>query len=272
MNEAVQTEELEQEVETTEESTEIDSGQEIEDSGASETEKVEEEHKPSRTQNAKQRLRRKWQQAEAEKAELLERTKAQDERLASLEEKLQGVINPPAPRPSRVDFETEEEYEDSLFEWRDSQKSQPAQSEQQQTSTPETQKPLEVAPEVQENWSNQIDEVSEKYDDFEDALFSIPKESMTEAMTLAIMESDSAGEIAYFLGTNHEEAARIANMSIVRQVKEIDKLGSKFTPKTTNAPDPVTPVKGDDSPMKDISKMSPEEYRDYRRAQMAKRR
>ena len=275
MNEAVQTEELETEVETTEESTvetteELDLDQETEE-GVETTEGEEEKPKLSRTQNAKQRLRRKLIESEAEKQQLLERTRQQEERLATLEEKIQGVINPPPTRPNRVDFETEEDYEDSLFEWRDTTKSQSQPVKPEPAQKP-TDNPLNIAPDVRKNWDDQMEVASDKYDDFEDVLFSIPKEAMSDPMTLAIMESDTAGEIAYFLGNNPDEAARIAKLGMVSQVKEIDKLGNRFKSKATNAPEPVTPVKGADSPVKDISKMSPTEYRDYRRAQMAKRR
>ncbi len=248
MNEAVQTEELEvEEVETTEVATEeLDASQEVETEAVEE----EEEHKPSRSQNAKQRLRRKLNESEAEKSAL-------KVRLDSLEEQIKGVINPPAARPSRVDFETEEDYEDSLFEWRDSSRSQqPVVQEPVRQATQ-----LEVAPDVLENWESQrYDTMPEKYPDFEDKLASIPREGMTDPMTVAVMESQHAGEIAYFLGTNHAEAIRISRLSQANQVREIDKLGNRFTKTTTKAPTPITPQKGGDAPIKDVKDMNMKEY------------
>lgn len=249
MNEETeQSEDLEQ-VEIIEEATE-----EV-DVESEQTEETPEE-KPSRTQNAKQRLRRKLREAEARNTEY-------QERLDALESKLDGVINPPKQRPNRVDFDTEEEYEDSLFEWRDTKAQSTPKPEPKPTPT------LDVAPDVRKHWLNQIDEAADKYEDFEDVLFSIPKESMTDPMTLAIMESDHGGDIAYFLGNNPKEAERISKLTIPKQVIEIDKLGNKFNKPTTSAPDPIKPPKGTDSPVKDLEKMSPEEYRDYRRKRMA---
>lgn len=246
---SVEVEEVE--VETTESSTETEETQEVE----SQEEEQQEEKKPSRNYNAKQRLRRKLQESEQEKIALLDK-------LNSLEEKIEGVINPPAPRPSRVDFETEEDYEDSLFEWRDNRNQKPVVQEPvQQTPQPA----LDVAPEVLDNWEAQRYEVMpEKYEDFEDKLRSIPRESMTDPMTIAIMESNNAGEIAYFLGTNHAEAQRIANLSVAAQIREIDKLGDKFIKPVTKAPAPITPPKGGDAPIKDPKDMSMKEYADYR--------
>jgi hypothetical protein len=238
MNDAVQTEDLEPEVDTTEETTEVLETEETEETEeGSETTEGEEEPKPSRSQNAKQRLRRKLRASEDENRHLLEQTKKQDERLATLEGKLEGVINPPPARPNRVNYETEEDYEDSLFEWRDSQKTQPVKKE----PNSQRQQRLSVSQEVHENWMNQLDDASEKYDDFDDAMTSIPKESLSDSMTLAIMESKEAGEIAYFLGKNHSEATRIAGLSMTAQVREIDKLGTKLN-NTTKAPDPIRTV------------------------------
>jgi hypothetical protein len=243
------------EVETTEVSTEEES-QEL---SQEETQQEEEEHKPSRNYNAKQRLKRKLQESEQEKLAL-------KERLDSLEGKLEGVINPPAPRPSRVDFETEEDYEDSLFEWRDNQRSQKPVAQEPVQQTPQSN--LEVAPEVLDNWETQrYETMPEKYEDFEDKLRSIPRESMTDPMTIAIMESKNAGEIAYFLGTNHAEAQRIAGLSVTAQIREIDKLGDKFIKPVTKAPTPITPTKGDDAPIKDPKDMSMKEYAEYRNSQ-----
>lgn len=229
------------EVENTEESTEIEEtlpeveeGEEVE-----ETEDSGEQPKQSRSQNAKQRLRRKLGEAEAE----IQRLKEQSDKIAALEEKLNGVINPPKPRPQRVDFETEEDYEDSLFEWRDSQKS-PVKSVKPEPV--KQQESIVVDKEVQDRWLSQVEKATDRYDDFDDAIISIPRDSMSEAMTFAIMESDRGAEVAYFLGNNHKEASRIARLSVSSQVREIDKLAAKFKT-TTSAPDPIKPVhsKGD---------------------------
>ena len=53
-----------------------------------------------------------------------------------------------------------------------------------------------VDPNVRKNWESQIENAADKYEDFDDAIVSIPRESMTDPMTFAIMESDKGGEIA----------------------------------------------------------------------------
>lgn len=243
---------------------EIEDSQEIQEE--SNQEEQTEEKKISKSQNAKQRLRRKLREEAAARAESEERARKLEEKLNEFEQKLEKVANPAPARPSRQDYETEEDYEDALFDWRDVTKSTPAKEPEKKKVEAKSNLP-QVDPKVLDNWESQTEQVSDKYDDFEDVLVSIPHDSMTEAMTLAIMESEQGGEVAYFLGHNHVEADRIARLSIAAQVREIDKLAVKLKPnKQTKAPTPITPEKGGDSPGKDPAKMSPEEYRDWRRA------
>lgn len=247
---------------------ELEASDDIEEQEENTETQEDSEQKQSRSQNAKQRLRRKLREEQERNTKIAEDLRLQQERFDALEKKLEGVINPPKPRPQRVDFDTEEDYEDALFDWRAPKSVVEAQKEVRPAQEPRNNVPKEV----HDNWLDQIEDAKDKYTDFNDALTSIPYDCMTEAMTLAIMESNKAGEIAYFLGKNHTEAERIAKLGITAQVKEIDKLATKFKTSTSSAPDPISPTKGKDSGVKDISKMSTDEYRKYRLEQMAARR
>jgi len=237
MNDAVQTDNLDEEIVITEEpAEELDLGQEAEevpDEVEAVEEEAEDEPKQSRNQNAKQRLRRKNRELEAENERL---RLQQEEKYNALEAKVDGVINPKPARPNRVDFDTEEDYEDSLYDYRQSNKSQPAEQEQARPQTQEAPR-LQVSKEVHEDWLDQVDDASEKYHDFEAVAYN-KEANITDTMALAIMESKRGGDIAYFLGDNPSESHRIAALGFTAQVREIDKLGAKFK-KTTSAPDPV---------------------------------
>jgi uncharacterized membrane protein len=90
----------------------------------------------------------------------------------------------------------------------------------------------------------------EKYDDFDEVAFD-PALPVTQSMYDAAV-GDNLGEVLYHLGKNPKEAARIAGMTPVQQVKEIGKIETiltlKPTKKTTNAPVPPTVVSGNSSP------------------------
>ncbi len=88
-----------------------------------------------------------------------------------------------------------------------------------------------------------------KYDDFEEVV----QESVaptTPIMNQAIIDSDSAGEIMYFLAKNPDEAERISLLPPVKQVKEIARLELKLVdapspkPSISKVPDPINPVGG----------------------------
>jgi len=228
------------------------------------SEDPDEEKQQSRSQNSKQRLKRKLGEAERRNAQLAEQLNAQQKTLNEFGSKLDGVINPPAMRPERVNFETEEDYEDALYDFRQSSPAKTINDE-----TPVITEPVKriVSHDVRENWLDHVDLAKEKYPDFKEKLEAIPIRCMTDAMTVSIMESESAGELAYFLGCNLSEADRISKLNMTGQVREIDKLNHKFASTTSNAPTPIAtpidPMKGSDSPVADVDKMSMKEYAAY---------
>lgn len=229
-----QSDELVKEVEVIEETTEV-----VETEVKTEVEATEEEPKQSKSQNAKQRLRRKLRESDEAKTALEERNKQLEDRFSTLETKLDGVINPPAARPLRVNFETEEDYEDALWDFR-SPKSEVTKPEP--VSTPEPKQDI-VSSEVRESWNEQMDNGYEKYDDFEEVIYN-KQLVMTDPMTFAVMESEVGGDIAYFLGKNPREAERISQLSQPAQIRAIDKIAGKFAKNTTSAPDPIKPIGG----------------------------
>lgn len=86
----------------------------------------------------------------------------------------------------------------------------------------------------------------EKYDDFEAVAYN-PRLPITEAMAEAIQSSEVGPDVAYYLGSNPKEAARISQLSPIQQAREIGKIEVKLTTtpptkKTSSAPAPITPV------------------------------
>lgn len=102
---------------------------------------------------------------------------------------------------------------------------------------------------------------------------------MTQPMIIAMAETDIPGEIAYYLGKNPDEAAKIAEMKPFRQASEIGKLEAKLaadaeasekapepepepkpSKKQSAAPAPIEPVKGKDASEKKPEDMSFKEF------------
>ena len=100
--------------------------------------------------------------------------------------------------------------------------------------------------EIMEAYADSEEKVRDKYDDY-DQVARNPNVPITEVMAEAIYASDVGPEVAYYLGTNIKEAARISRLSPFLQAKEIGKIEAKLASdppvkKTSNAPAPISPV------------------------------
>jgi hypothetical protein len=122
--------------------------------------------------------------------------------------------------------------------------------------------------EVAQNWADQAAEAKTRYADFEQVAYTAP---ISPPVAHMIAASDVGADLAYYLGTNKDQAiaiSRLAQFDPIEAAREIGRLEARLSlPKPnlrTNAPDPVNPVKPKPSGMKDPKKMSFEEYREAR--------
>lgn len=180
---------------------------------------------------------------------------------------------PPAPvPPDRFDFDSDDEYRKALggFQQENAkymhaiiQKNQEAaiakQREQQRAT---------VMNERQRTLAQKIDAGRVKYHDF-DMVINNPSVPISQTMTESLVDAENSADIAYHLGTNIEEARRIASLAPIQQVMEIAKLDLSLgkKPKTTNAPPPSEPVRAATSDgVIDVDKLSTDEWLKLRNA------
>jgi len=120
-----------------------------------------------------------------------------------------------------------------------------------------------------EAFRERVSAVSAKYTDFEAVAYG-GHWNPTAVMQEVILDSDLGPDLAYHLGSNPGEAARIASMNPVRQATELGLIQAKLSapkppPKIPAAP--VKPVGGQaKSDVKDPAKMSMSEYIAARKA------
>ncbi len=87
----------------------------------------------------------------------------------------------------------------------------------------------------------------EKYEDYIQVTRN-PALPITPGMAQVIQASESGPDIAYYLGTNPKEAARISHLAPFLQAKEIGRIEAKLAAdppapkKTSSAPAPINPV------------------------------
>jgi hypothetical protein len=197
-----------------------------------------------------QRKIERYARAEAERDQLREQLNRQTQTQ-------QTSISSGEPKPEQ--FKTYEEYIDKLTDWKIDQREAKREETQAQRKQAEYQETHEAT------IRDSLSKAAAKYDDFEEVVTN-PNLTITPVMTDAMGDSELGGEIAYYLGNNPKEAAEIAKLSNVQQVKAIDRLEAKLkTPQVTKAPAPLQTVgKGRTQMEPDPEKMTVAEYAEYR--------
>lgn len=95
-------------------------------------------------------------------------------------------------------------------------------------------------------FQGRVNEFAEKAPDYHQVVTN-PNLQITPLMADAIKESETGAAIAYYLGKNPQEAARIASMSPLQQATAIGRLEEKVAlpqQRQTQAPPPVKTVSG----------------------------
>lgn len=120
-----------------------------------------------------------------------------------------------------------------------------------------------------EAWTAQVADAKTRYADF-DAVAHAKDLPVTPAMGDIIMTSDNGPDVLYFLGQNRALAAQIAAMHPVEAARAIGRIEATLTlpkPRTeTQAPAPISPVRGSAGASLNPEKLSIEEYIAARKA------
>lgn len=214
-----------------------------------------------------------WRANEAKReADVL---REQNARMLALLERATGKQQPEpvpaAPQPQTLvppkweDFESEEDFQSAMVDYRVElklqQRDQKAQEQQKQQQQQQSQA------EMQRVWNERVAAQKAQFQDFDSVVYG-SKVPITDAMASAIMASEQGPAIAYHLGSNPTEAARIAKLEPYAAAAAIGRLETTLTKleprKITNAPPPIKTVNGQgSSPGKDPLQMSQVEFRKY---------
>lgn len=170
--------------------------------------------------------------------------------------------------PKADDFDTYEEYIESLTDFKTDQKLAAREESQKQTEANKRQTDAETA--QQQAMRDRIDTGREKYEDFDHVALNkaIP---ITQEMAFAVADSDVGAELAYYLGSNLDEASVIAGLSPNAQYRAIGKLEAKLesspvqATEKSSAPAPIKPVSKTSTVANDPEKMSVDEWMKWRR-------
>lgn len=176
-------------------------------------------------------------------ARLKEEVAEANRRAEEAEEKAALPAEPTRPKPEEDDFDSFAEYTEALVDWKSEQRE--ASREAKAAKKAEQEAAQKARLEDEDNFAELVEDFKEDHDDYDEICFDddLPISSI---MTEAIIGSDMGPQILYHLGNNPKEAARIAKLRPVGQIREIGKLEGKLLPPTKNtqtkAPKPVKSV------------------------------
>lgn len=116
---------------------------------------------------------------------------------------------------------------------------------------------------LRQSFEAQVEDAKTRYADY-DAVARAPDVPVSDVMADLIITSDVGPDVLYHLGQNRALAAQIAKLPLAEAARAIGRIEASLQapkPRTeTQAPDPISPVKGKVSATRDPNKMS---YRDF---------
>lgn len=178
-------------------------------------------------------------------------------------DQVQSPNDAEAPRES--DFDDPDDYLIARARFEAKQEFRKEQAEaSEQAQRERTQREYEA---MAREYTARADDARSRYADF-DEVTGREDVPVSGHMIEVIMASEKGPDIAYFLGSNPQEAARIAHMPPLAAAAEIGRIEAQLSapaPKReTKAPKPVKPVGSGEKVSKDPSKMTFEEYKAWR--------
>ena len=243
----------------------------VEDSPKPTDEKPKDEEKPQEKLLTQKEVDEAIQRRLSRESRKLERQIRAEFENKMLREQLSAQTKPETPtqpsgEPKPEQFKDYESYIDALTDYKVEKKLAGVQERSAQ------QRQAEAQQQAEQRIRDNLSKAAEKYEDFEEVVTN-PSLPITAAMRDSIGESDIGGELAYYLGTHANEAAEIAKLSPVQQVKAIDRLEQKLKApaKVSEAPAPAQVVgKGKATQAIDLNSASLDDYMKMRAKQGAR--
>ena len=203
------------------------------------TEKPEPESDPQETETEGQDkpkrkggFQRKIERLDAENQELRSRLEAI--------ERGKPESKPVEGKPQVGNFDTYEEFEEALIDWKVEQREAAAKAKAaEEKAKEETRTRVEA-------WEAKLNASRKVHDDYDEVIESVDV-PLSAALQALIVESEHGAELAYRLAHKPEEIERLSKLSPVSCARELGKLEAEITPakekpRASAAPAPIKPV------------------------------
>lgn len=175
-------------------------------------------------------------------------------------------------RPDQDKFESYEEYQEALVDWKVSRRLETHQQEERERIARDQAQRAEQ--DLVAAHQARIDEFRSEHDDFDVVVERGRNLPMTRPMQDTVLNSDIGPAMMYHLCRNPEECDRIATMHPLAAIKELGKLEARLEVATsgptrvadsvTKAPKPIKPVGGSAIASSTVP-LDQMDYQDYRR-------
>lgn len=233
---------------TTEQQTPAPAGDQVEttqqdgDAPAKEGEEKPEADKPSEGDPKPEEKPRN--RAQERIKQLLDDKKAAEARAAAAEARAKALETAQAPKPEA--FDDPADYQAAVTK----HAVQQARAEDLRTEAQDAAAEAERARAVA--WNEKVSAAADRFPDFREVVTDNQSLPITPAMAELITENENGPAIAYYLGKNPQEAARIARLSPAQQGVEIGRIEGRVTlpppKKVSSAPPPAPVVTGGGAP------------------------
>lgn len=252
-------EEVEGEVESTNEDEDKNKDENV---VASEDEETEDVKYSEKVQKRISKLTKKMRTAERERNEERKARELLEKQLSefTFEQKKNA-------KPRKEDFEDEDEYIEALVDWKTDVKSLETKNTPAATQTPEVK--------INGDLNSIILDGAEKYSDFKEKVLDDNLVFSPELAEL-VVDTDNPEDVMYYLASNPDESKRLSSLNEVKAAKEIGRIEAKLSlaekekksknviKQQSKAPSPIKPVFASGVLEKDPAKMSAREYRAWR--------
>ena len=200
--------------------------------------------------------------AQAREAEAIEALRRATEAMEAMRKPAEPAPLPDAPRPTREQFHGPDEYEAAVVEWATDRAAKRAMAEFQRAEQERRHKEMRERQEqaqrteqqrIATDYQRRRAAFMAEHPDYQE-IAEAPDVPLSPYMVQAIGRSEHGPRMAYHLGQNHEEAARIAGLQnpdgspdIAAQIFEMGLLAARVT---QPAPPPppraavITPIRG----------------------------
>jgi hypothetical protein len=201
------------------------------------------------------------------------------ERLDGIEQKLTVAVKPAEVQPpDRLNYGNDTEWASAFAEWQRS-KILGEIAEQQKTSTAklqENQRLESLRHNLQQTWHSMEEGARQRYGDYDDVIQGVG-DLYTPALAQVVLQSPMGADIAYHLATNYKDLLRLRQMDVASAAREVGRIESMLeakvaAPAVSQAPVPISPLRGATKQTVLADNMSDEEWIHKRNEQARKRR